>query len=93
MASTITETKELQIELKDSSGDYNRIIRINNPRNGVTRASVENWVDKYAAPHLTSDTSSARVAFFYDDYNPDAALVSLGTVQIVETRKEVTPVT
>lgn len=91
MPSLITTTKELVVELYgEKDGDkYGRNIRIPNPiaKNNITRAAVETAFAPATSATATSDTNSAKVAFFMDDNDPTVPLTNIGTIEYVETTR------
>lgn len=92
MATAISVTDELQIQLKDVTGDYQRIIRIVNPQDGLTRDDVTSAL----APAILAMTSSKDgdlVPYFYDDTDSTVGLTQIGTIERVRIEKSVTPIT
>lgn len=91
MANTITTTRELVVELYgERDGEkYGRNIRIPNPIavNNITRSGVEAAFAAATSATATSDTSSAKVAFFYDDNDPTVPLTNVGSIEFVETTR------
>jgi len=91
MASIITTTKELVVELYgEKDGDkYGRNFRIPNPiaKNNITRAAVENAFAAATSATATSDTGSAKVGFFMDDNDPTVPLTNVGAIEYVETTR------
>lgn len=92
MATTITTTDELQIELKDSTGQYNRILRVTSPVSNVSRAQVETALAPAINAREGETSDTAVVPFFFDDANTNAGLTVIGDITHVVTRREETPI-
>lgn len=92
MATKITNTKELSVELLDKNGAYGRTIKVLNPVNNITRQTVISALAPAIAARAGADTDSAVVAFFRDDADFSKELTTVGKIEIVETTKSVTEV-
>lgn len=95
MATKITETTELQLELSDDTGAYTRTLRIDNPdtETYVSKADVMDAIGSALFPKSSTASDASIVPLFYDDYDPSVGLTQLKSVQIVAVRKEVTELT
>lgn len=94
MATQITSTKEMYLELADSTGEYTRVLRIPNPKvsyNSATKADINAIIEPTFFPERQSDSPGNRedVAFFYDDYDKTRGLTQLKSVSIVTIQKTV----
>lgn len=94
MATQVTSTKEMYLELADSTGEYTRVLRVPNPKtsyNSATKADVEAIITPTFFPERQSSSSGDKetVAFFYDDYDKTRALTQLKSVSIVTIQKTV----
>lgn len=92
MATEVTETNELQIELVSDDEQYARVLRVPNPQTSLTLAEINEAFSGsvFARSGATSDT--AVVGFFYDDYNPQAALTRVKSATRVVVRREATAI-
>lgn len=92
MATETTQTREMYLELADSTGEYTRILRVPNPQNTyTTKAAVEAVIQNSFFPLIDSGSMGETTIqpFFYDDYDPTKGLTQLKSVQIVEVEKTV----
>lgn len=90
MATTVTETNELQLELSNAAGDITRTIRIENPdtETYATKADVEAVISSALFPATTQD-GTVKTGFFCDDANPEVPLTMLKSVSHVIITKSV----
>lgn len=97
MATEITQTNELYLELADPTGEYTRILRIANPKSSLvsgTKEQINAIIAPTFFPSVQSSSSgdTAIEPFFFDDYDKTKGLTQLKSVQVVQIRKEVTSI-
>lgn len=87
----VTTTVELNIQLLSEDGQASRIIKVDNAAilpAATGRATIEAALEP-AFAHVSSDTSSSTVSFFYDDTDYRIPMTRIGTIEWVHTERTV----